>query len=376
MFTITSGWPKGLRCSDADPSNLNRIIPAEGRFRASALSIPARRKMEMLVKPIHLALAFLPLATVATAETPVLNVLTYDSFTADWGPGPAIEKGFEASCDCDLVFTATGDGATLLARMRLEGANSTADVVLGLDTSLMENARQTGLLAPHGLTLPNDLPVPFADPDFVPYDWGWFAFVYDNTKLSNPPKSFKEMADSPLRILIQDPRSSTPGLGLVMWIKAAYGADAAAIWQGLSDNIVTVTPSWDQAYGLFLKGEADMVLSYSTSPAYHLIAEKDAPKSAAPFAEGHYMQIEVAAMLKSSRHPDLARAFLTYLAGDTAQAILPETNWMYPAKTPAAGLPAGFETLIKPPKSLLFSSAQAESLRQPAVDEWQTALAR
>ena len=32
------------------------------------------------MKSIHLALAFIPLATMALAETPVLKVLTYDSF--------------------------------------------------------------------------------------------------------------------------------------------------------------------------------------------------------------------------------------------------------------------------------------------------------
>ena len=160
-----------------------------------------------------------------------------------------------------------------------------------------------------------------------------------------------------------------------MWVKAAYGADAAAMWADLADNIVTVTPSWDQAYGLFLKGEADMVLSYTTSPAYHLVAEQDASKSAASFTEGHYMQVEVAGALKSSKNPELARAFLTYLGSEAAQAVLPQTNWMYPALTPTAGLP-GFETLIKPDKSLLFSPADAEALRQAAVQEWQTALAR
>jgi len=332
--------------------------------------------MEKLMKPFHLALALLPMATLAHAETPVLNVLTYDSFTAEWGPGPAIEKGFEATCGCDLKFIAAGDGAAILARMKLEGANSTNDVVVGLDTSLTQAARATGLMARHDLKLANDLPVPFADPDFVPYDWGWFAFVYDNTKLTTPPTSFQELADSDLKVVIEDPRSSTPGLGLVMWVKAAYGDKAGAIWQGLADNIVTVTPSWDQAYGLFLKGEADMVLSYTTSPAYHLIAEKDASKSAAPFTEGHYMQVEVAGLLASSRQPELGRAFLTYLASDAAQAVLPQTNWMYPAKTPAAGLPAGFDTLIKPAKSLLFTDVEAEGLRQAAVEEWQTSLAQ
>ena len=36
-----------------------------------------------------LAAGLLTIATPALAETPVLNVLTYDSFASDWGPGPA-----------------------------------------------------------------------------------------------------------------------------------------------------------------------------------------------------------------------------------------------------------------------------------------------
>jgi thiamine transport system substrate-binding protein len=326
------------------------------------------------MKPIHLALALLPLAPAAMAEAPVLNVLTYDSFATEWGPGPAIEKGFEATCACDLQFQTAGDGAAILARLKLEGAATTADVVVGLDTNLTETARN--LMAPHGLQVPNDLPVPFQDPQFLPFDWGWFAFVHDKTKLAVPPGSLAELAASGVKVVIEDPRSSTPGLGLVMWVKAAYGDGAAQIWADLADNIVTVTPSWDQAYGLFLNGEADMVLSYTTSPAYHLIAEADDSKAAAEFSEGHYMQVEVAALLAGSKQPDLARDFLAYLTGDEAQAVLPTTNWMYPAKTPASGLPEGFGTLIRPAKSLLLSGAEAEALRQAAVVEWQTALSR
>ena len=341
------------------------------------LSIPDQPShMETTMKRILLAAGLIAIATSGVADTPVLNVLTYDSFAADYGPGPAIAKGFEGVCACTVHYITAGDGGAVLARLKLEGTDSTADIVLGLDTGLIETARKTGLFAPHGLTLPNDLPVAFNDPDFIPYDWGWFAFVYDNTKLPNPPKSFKELAASPLKIVIEDPRSSTPGLGLLLWIKAAYGSDSAGIWQSLAHNIATVTPSWDDAYGLFLKGEADMVLSYTTSPAYHLIAEKDPTKSAALFSEGHYMQIEVAGILASSKNPKLAASFLTYLASDAAQSILPTTNWMYPAKTPESGLPQGFETLIKPLKSLLFSGTQAEQIRQAAVDEWQTVLSR
>ena len=99
------------------------------------------------------------IATMAAAETPVLDVLTYDSFVTEWGPGPAIEKAFEAECGCDLRFTPAGDGAALLARLQLEGASTTADVVLGLDTNLTAAAIRTGLFAPHGQTPALNLPV-------------------------------------------------------------------------------------------------------------------------------------------------------------------------------------------------------------------------
>ncbi|MCU0901455.1 MAG: thiamine ABC transporter substrate binding subunit [Cypionkella sp.] len=314
------------------------------------------------------------LAFAAAAETPVLTVLTYDSFVSEWGPGPAVEAAFEAECACDLQFVGAGDGAALLARVQLEGAGSNADVVLGLDTNLTAQAAATGLFAPHGLTAPA-LPVAFDDPLFLPFDWGWFAFVHDKTKLPSPPKSFEDLAASDVKIVIQDPRSSTPGLGLLMWVKAAYGARAAEIWAGLADNIVTVTPGWSEAYGLFLEGEADMVLSYTTSPAYHLIAEQDDSKAAAPFAEGHYMQVEVAGKLAASDQPALADRFLQFMLSEGFQSVIPTTNWMYPVVTPAAGLPEGFEQM-RPEVSLLKSAEAAMAAREGALAEWQAALAR
>jgi thiamine transport system substrate-binding protein len=331
--------------------------------------------MEKDMQKQLLAAGLLSIASPALAETPVLTVLTYDSFTSEWGPGPAIEKAFEETCACDLQFIPAGDGAALLARIQLEGAASDADVVLGLDTNLTAAASATQLFAPHGKTAALDLPVDFADPNFLPFDWGWFAFVHDKTKLAEPPKSFEALAASDLKIVIQDPRSSTPGLGLLMWVKAAYGDRAPEIWQGLADNIVTVTPGWSEAYGLFLEGEADLVLSYTTSPAYHLIAESDDTKAAALFDEGHYMQIEVAGKLAATDHPELADKFLDFMLTEAFQSVIPQTNWMYPAVTPAAGLPEGFDA-FRPAKSLLMTPEDAQAARDAALAEWQAALAR
>ncbi|MEE9389106.1 MAG: thiamine ABC transporter substrate binding subunit [Paracoccaceae bacterium] len=324
------------------------------------------------MKQLLFSTALLAIATTAVAQDkPVLTVLTYDSFASDWGPGPKVKAAFELTCQCELNFVAAGDGAALLARIQLEGARSDVDVVLGLDTNLVAAATATELFQDHGI---NDvdfaLPIVWDNPVFLPFDWGYFAFVYDKETVSNPPNSLRSLGESDLKIVIQDPRSSTPGLGLLMWVKSAYGDQSGEIWQGLSDNIVTVTKGWSEAYGMFLEGEADMVLSYTTSPAYHLIAEDDASKAAALFDEGHYMQIEVAAKLAASDQPELADQFLRFMVSDGFQSIIPTTNWMYPAVVPEGGLPDGFDTLITPPKSLIYSADEAADARDEGLEEW------
>ena len=104
-------------------------------------------------------------------------------------------------------------------------------------------------------------------------------------------------------MIYQDPRTSTPGLGLLLWMQKVYGDDAPQAWQKLAKKTVTVTKGWSEAYGLFLKGESDLVLSYTTSPAYHILEEKKDNYAAANFSEGHYLQVEVAARTAASKQP-------------------------------------------------------------------------
>ncbi len=311
----------------------------------------------------------------ALAQTPPeLVVYTYDSFVADWGPGPQIKAAFEQTCDCTLTFVSAGDGAALLARLRLEGGHSDADVLLGLDSTLAFSARESGLFAPHTGFAPGTVPpFPWDDDTFLPYDWGYFAFVYDKTRLETPPHSFEELAASDLKIIIQDPRSSSPGLGLLMWIKAAYSR-SDQVWESLAPHIVTVTKSWSESYGMFLEGEADMVLSYSTSPAYHRIAEGDDTKAAALFDEGHMMQIEVGAILAGSDQPELAAQFLSFMTGEAAQTILPTTNWMYPVRD--VPLPEGFDDGQFDNVTQLMVDGTVPDLPAQAVAEWLLVLSR
>jgi len=323
------------------------------------------------------------LATLAFAGPAVaqdkLTVYTYESFTAEWGPGPIVEKAFEAECGCDVEFVAVADGVALLNRVRLEGEAGRADVVLGLDTNLTKEAADTGLFAPHGLS-PADLTVPggWSDATFLPYDYGYFAVVYDSEAIKTPPASLKDLVDGDpdQKIVIQDPRTSTPGLGLVLWVKSVYGDQAGEAWSKLRQRVLTVTPGWSEAYGLFTKGEAPMVISYTTSPAYHVIAEKSDRYRAASFEEGHYMQIEVAGMTRKGAGNPLSAKFLAFMTGTAFQDAIPETNWMFPAAKTSKPLNPAFDTLVKPAKSLLFSPDEVAEHRKAWVEEWSSAMSR
>ena len=337
--------------------------------------------MHTLLTPVMAIVAVMVTSlSLKAAETPVLTIYTYDSFASEWGPGPAIEKTFEAECACDVNFVALDSSIGILGRVQLEGPSSKADIVLGLDTNLMKTARDTGLFAPHGVSLDGrtSLPVAFADDHFVPFDWGYFAFVYNSEAMATPPTSLKALVNAPddIRIVIQDPRTSTPGLGLLLWVRSVYGDDAGEAWASLSPRIVTVTKGWWDAYSMFLDGEADMVLSYSTSPAYHIVVDGTDKYRAAAFEEGHYMQVEVAAMLKNAPQPDLARQFMDFILAPDFQSVIPTTNWMYPAALARSSLPPEFGQLIDPSPALLFDEELVAERRKTWVDEWLEVMSR
>lgn len=322
-------------------------------------------------------LPLLMLIAAPVMAKPQLTVYTYDSFAAEWGPGPAVKKAFETQCDCELKFVALEDAVSLLNRVRMEGKNSKADIVLGLDNNLLAAAEQTRLFAPSQAdTRQLKLPGGWNNSTFVPYDYGYFAFIYDKNKLKNPPQSLQELveSDSKWSVIYQDPRTSTPGLGLLLWMQKVYGDRAPEAWQKLAKKTVTVTKGWSEAYGLFLKGEADLVMSYTTSPAYHIIEEQKDNYAAASFSDGHYLQVEVAGQLAGSKQPELAQQFLRFITTPAFQKTIATGNWMYPALP--VPLPSGFEHLVKPASSLGFSPQQVATHRAGWISQWQRAVSR
>ena len=322
-----------------------------------------------------LTLAATVAATTAMADTPVLTIYAGDYFTSEWGPGPIIEAEFEKVCGCDLEWS-TGD---LLPRLLLEGERTKADVVIGLTSDVTARARATGLFAPHGqdnsaLTLPID----WTDDTFLPFNYGHTAFIYNDTVMDTPPASFDALMQLPddIKIVIQDPRTSISGLALVLWVQAVYGDAAGGFWQAVSDNILTVTKDWSASYGLFTDGEADMVLSYTTSPAYHMFAEEDFTKKAAIFPEGHYFMVETVGKIAGTDQPALADQFLAYVMSRPFQSLIPTANWSLPSALPRSDWPEGWSELPLPEKVLFYSEDEAAALQADAIETWRAALSQ
>ena len=302
-----------------------------------------------------------------------LTIYTYDSFVSEWGPGPIIEKIFEEKHNADIEFVAVDSAATLLNKVILEGDTSKADIVLGLDMNLFDLAEQSGLFTSHNIKDINNLinlPLKWETNKFVPYNYGYFSFVYNEANLEIPPKSMDELINSTnARIVIQDPRTSTPGLGLLTWMKALYGDKAGDEWKKLNKKIISVTKGWTDAYyNFFMAGEADMVLSYTTSPAAHIMFEERYDILATTFEEGNYITIEFAGILNNSQNKDLANKFLNFMLSEEFQSVIPSTNIMYPV-TNIKDLPEAFDKLDVP-NFIQMDPKEINKNKEKWIDEW------
>ncbi len=271
-----------------------------------------------------------------------------------------------------MSFVSKGDGGALLAALISAGKEAQADLVVGLDNNSLTKALGSGLFVP--AELPNkdkiraDLLI---DPSLklVPYDFGDFAIIWDSESGVRAPKSLEDLTDPyyARRLIIMDPRSSTPGLGLLAWTQAVYGQEWKEYWRRLKPSVLTMTPGWDTGYGIFTKGEAPLVLSYSTSPAYHKAYEESERYKALVFPEGHAAQIELAGILASSKRKKEAGKFLDFLISPEAQAILPETQWMYPANVETQ-LPESFSVVPKDIRTIPSTIADPDKDPETAAE--------
>ncbi|XPE46362.1 thiamine ABC transporter substrate-binding protein [Shigella flexneri] len=155
-------------------------------------------------------------------------------------------------------------------------------------------------------------------------------------------------------------------------MQKVYGDKAPEAWHKLAAKTVTVTKGWSEAYGRFLKGESDLVLSYTTSPAYHIIEEKKITTRQRPLPKAIICRWK----WRQNRRQQTAETGrrVPELYGLPAfQNAIPTGNWMYPVTQ--VTLPEGFNSLVKPQTALEFTP-QVATERQNWINAWLRAASR
>jgi len=309
-----------------------------------------------------------------------LTIYAYDSFVSEWGPAGKVIPKFEKKYGVKVEVISVGDAGQVLSRAILEKGRPKADIVLGIDNNLLSKALESDILVPYRSPNLKRVPVKLIfDKSYhvTPFDHGFFAIVYDSNAITDPPKNLEDLTKSVFRkkIILEDPRTSSPGMGFLLWTIAVYGNRYLDYWKRLMPNILTITEGWDSAYGLFTNGEAPMVLSYTTSPAYHVEYENTTRYRAAIFTDGNYLQIEGMGILKGTKHLDLAGKFIDFTLTDDFQSEIPLTNWMFPV-VPSVKLPKSFNYAPKPEKLLSLDTFTIERMQDRWIKGWLGVAAR
>jgi len=304
-----------------------------------------------------------------------LVIYAYDSFASEWGPAPIVIPAFEKATGIKVELVVPGDAGQVLARAIDEKKAPVADLLIGIDGNLLPKALAAGVLSaykPKNSEVLQPNLVLDSEWRITPYDWSSFAIIWDSEKLANPPASLEDLTkpEYARKLILMDPRTSTPGLGFVAWTAAEYGDGLADYWKRLKPSILTMSPGWDTGYGLFTSGEAPLVISYTTSAAYHAEYETAGRYRALEFPEGHPVQIEGAGIVAKARHRKAAEAFIDFMLTREFQEVLPLTNWMYPV-LPGIELPASYSAAPEPERMLPASGSGLDAAVKVALDALQ-----
>ncbi len=324
---------------------------------------------------ILISFSTVPLFAGGNKEAPAslaLEVYCYDSFSSEWGPGPSIIESFTEQTGIRVNLHAPGDAVTVLQRLIFEKAEPWADVVIGLDNSLLDTALAEGILEPYaspGLRNVPDHLVFDGSHHLLPYDYGHYAINYDTLFMENPPDSLEDLtaAEYKDQLILVDPRTSTPGLGFLLWTVTVYADEWPAYWKRLRPSILTIADGWSQAYALYTSQEAPMVLSYGTSPVYHVEYEGSGRYAALEFTDGHIMQIEGMGIINGTENRSAAEALIDFMLEKEAQGILALSNIMLPVRKDVP-LPPSFDSVLRPAQILALPSGLEDTGQ--LIDRW------
>ncbi|MFC6760864.1 extracellular solute-binding protein [Sulfitobacter porphyrae] len=244
-----------------------------------------------------------------------------------------------------------GNADELIARMQAEGANSPADVLLTVDTSRLQRAKDAGVLQ----SVDSDILEERIPDNLQDSDNQWFGFsqrariiFYDKNDVTEPPMDYLSLADPKYKGMVCH-RSSTNVYSqtLLASVIENHGAEAARDWAaGVVANFARDPEGGDtdQLRGL-VSGQCEISIANSYYFARALRTDVDGVTAEvdrigwifpAQDAEGAHMNLSGGGVAAHAPNRENAVKFLEYLASDQAQVYFSAGNDEFPT---VAGVP-------------------------------------
>ena len=299
-------------------------------------------------------------------EQVTLTLLAYDSFT----PSPNIFDDFTTQTGINVEVSLGGDAGELVTKAGLTSGNPEADVLWGVDNTMLSRALSKNIFTPYASNnladldesarklVPNNEVTPVDTGDVcINYDVNWFK-----QRNIAPPLTLRALTSSNYAnlLVVPNPVSSSPGLAFMLATIAEFGQDGwDEYWKSLKQNGTLIVSDWTTAYytefsGSSGKGDRPIVVSYGSSPPAEMIFASPRPATAptAVAALTCFRQVEFAGILRGTKHEREAQLLIDYLTDIKFQEDLPLTLFVYPANNKAK-LPEDFVKYSLRPESPL-----------------------
>jgi len=276
-----------------------------------------------------------------------LRVMVHSSFEL---PKPLLAQ-FESKNNTKLSIIKAGDAGEMLNKLILTRANPVADVVFGIDNTLVAKALSAGVLdttaAPGKDATDAQLGSALAA-----VDYGFVTLNYDKAAFAKLglalPKSLQDLTQPVYKKLLAlpSPATSSTGYAFLLATIAGLGEEPAfAWWAQMRANGLKVSKGWSEAYYTdFTRGGGayPLVVSYASSPAAEVFYSKEkiteSPTASLNFKGGVFRQVEGVGLIKGGAQRATALKFVDFMRSAAVQEALQTGMWMYPvqAKTPRA----------------------------------------
>jgi thiamine transport system substrate-binding protein len=306
----------------------------------------------------------------------------------------SLVKDFQAKTGLTLKVVTAGDAGAMIAGAILAAGQPSADVLFGVDNTLVSRALKANVFTPYAspesATLEPALRTDTSGDMVTPIDYGDVCVNIDDRYFATAgvpaPTSLADLTRPQYKdlLVVEDPGTSSPGLAFLLATIARYPDSWKDYWTQLAANGVKVATSWTDAYtGDFSAGggtgERPLVVSYATSPPAEIAYAAD-PKPTKPstsvLTDGCYRQVEYAGVLAGAANPAGAQKVVDWLLSDPVQADVPLSMFVFPARSGVA-LPDLFTKFAAKVADPLQLDPQAVADNLPTwLADWGTVMGR